>query len=150
MSSVDHSEDPEPSERIPAGPLFVPVRPGPTGCTARFFRTPLRRRTAVGFTSTERLSAALGEGQPRIRLSEPALRALAAPLGVTALTIDPQLSAPAPAAPWTPAPATTPAPVVATDLDREGSRRDWDPQHVGVLRVTGAAAVVSCLNLLLG
>ncbi|MET8324818.1 SAV_915 family protein [Streptomyces sp. NPDC005181] len=144
MSPVDHSEDPEPAERIPAGPLFVPVRPGPAGFPARFFRTPLGRRTAVGFTSTERLSATLGEDHPRIRLSEPALRALAAPLSVTALTIDPPFSAPAPAA------IPAPAPVVATDPAREGSRRHWDPQHIGVLRVTGAAAVVSCLNLLLG
>lgn len=40
MSPVDHPEDPDPSERFPAGPLYVPVRPGPAGCTARFFRTP--------------------------------------------------------------------------------------------------------------
>ncbi|MEU2432068.1 SAV_915 family protein [Streptomyces sp. NPDC007861] len=150
MSSVDHSEDPEPSERIPAGPLFVPVRPGRTGCTARFFRTPLGRRTAVGFTSAERLAATLGEDQPRIRLSEPALRALAAPLGVTALTIDPQLSAPAPAAGPALAAAPAPAPVLTTGPDRERARRDGDPQHAGVLPVTGAAAVVSCPNLLLG
>ncbi|WP_406474765.1 SAV_915 family protein [Streptomyces sp. NBC_01615] len=98
MSPVGHSEDPEPSERIPAGHpglLFVPVRPGPAGCTARFFRTPLGGRTAVGFTSAAKLAAALGTGQACVRLSEPALRALAAPLGVTALTVDPPLSAPA-------------------------------------------------------
>ncbi|MFJ6631375.1 SAV_915 family protein [Streptomyces sp. NPDC091376] len=98
MSPVDHSEDPEPSERVPAGPLFVPVRPGPSGSTARFFRTPLGRRTAVGFTSQHKLVATLGEDHAFVRLSEPALRALAEPLGVTALTVDPQFSAPAPAA----------------------------------------------------
>ncbi|MGW3627963.1 SAV_915 family protein [Streptomyces sp. NPDC000880] len=134
MSPVEHSEDPEPSERFPAGLLYVPVRPGPAGCTARFFRTPLGGRTAVGFTSEERLCAMLGADHARIRLSEPALRALCAPLGVTSLTLDPQLSAPAP----------------AEDRGRKGSRRDWDPQHVGVLRVAGAAVVVSCLNLLIG
>ncbi|MFD9514689.1 SAV_915 family protein, partial [Streptomyces mirabilis] len=89
MSPVEHSEDPEPSERFPAGLLFVPVRSGPTGCTARFFRTPLGGRTAVGFTSAAKLTATLGTDQACIRLSEPALRALAAPLGVTALTVDP-------------------------------------------------------------
>ncbi|MFE5371035.1 SAV_915 family protein, partial [Streptomyces mirabilis] len=94
MSPVDRSEDPEPSERFPAGLLFVPVRSGPAGCTARFFRTPLGSRTAVGFTSAARLTATLGTDQACIRLCEPALRALAAPLGVTTLTIDPQLSAP--------------------------------------------------------
>ncbi|WP_371547121.1 hypothetical protein OG266_18840 [Streptomyces sp. NBC_00554] len=102
MSPLDRPEDPdpEPSERIPAGRLYVPVRSGPAGCTARFFRTPLGGRTAVGFTSAAKLTATLGTEQVCIRLSEPALRALAAPLGVSALTVDPQLSAPA-AAPST-------------------------------------------------
>ncbi|MER5760568.1 SAV_915 family protein [Streptomyces sp. NPDC002082] len=132
MSTAAHPEDPEPSEPVPAGPLYVPVRPGPAGCSARFYRTPPGERTAVGFTSEARLTATLGTHQSWIRLSEPALRALAEPLGVGRLTVDPQFSAPAPAA--KPLPAW----------------RDWDPQHIGVLRVTGAAAVVSCLNLLIG
>ncbi|MER5515536.1 SAV_915 family protein [Streptomyces sp. NPDC002763] len=89
-------DDPEPSDRSPAGPLFVPVRPGPAGCAARLFRTPLGERTAVGFTSARRLAATLGPDQAWIRLAEPALRALTAPLGVTTVTVDPQLSAPAP------------------------------------------------------
>ncbi|GAX52535.1 SAV_915 family protein [Streptomyces olivochromogenes] len=138
MSPVEYSEDPEPSERFPAGLLFVPVRSGPTGCTARFFRTPLGGRTAVGFTSAAELTATLGTDQAFIRLSESALRALAAPLGVTALTIDPQFSAPS-------ADRTA-----ATARERENSWRRWHPQHVGALRVTGAAAVVACLNLLIG
>ncbi|WP_369248354.1 SAV_915 family protein [Streptomyces sp. R41] len=138
MSPVDHSEDPEPSERVPAGLLYVPVRSGPTGCTARFFRTPLGGRTAVGFTSAAKLTATLGTDQACIRLSEPALRALAAPLGVTALTVDPPLSPPA-------ADRTA-----AAVRERENSWRRWHPQHVGALRATGAAAVVACLNLLVG
>ncbi|MFD3926027.1 SAV_915 family protein [Streptomyces sp. NPDC058614] len=134
MSPADRPEDPdpEPSERIPAGLLYVPVRSGPAGCTARFFRTPLGGRTAVGFTSAAKLTATLGTDQACIRLSEPALRALAAPLGVSALTLDPQLSAPAP------------------NKDREHTWRDWHPQHIGALRVTGAAAVIAYLNLLIG
>ncbi|MFU9035535.1 MULTISPECIES: SAV_915 family protein [Streptomyces] len=98
MSHHLYAEDPEPSDRIPAGPLFVPVRSGPAGCTARLFRTPLGGRTAVGFTSAQRLAAALGGGQPWVRLSEPALRALAEPLGATALTVDPRLTPEAPRA----------------------------------------------------
>ncbi|MGW4649083.1 SAV_915 family protein [Kitasatospora sp. NPDC004289] len=106
------TEDSEPCEPAPAGPLYVPVRPGPTGCTARFFRTALGARTAVGFTTGQLLAAALGPQQPWIRLAEPALRALAEPMGVTVLTVDPQLSAPAPAVDtWDPlridAPRTT-------------------------------------------
>ena len=92
-------EDTEPLERVPAGPaLYVPVRPGPQGCTARFFRTALGGRTAVAFTSRRRLARTLGPAQGWIRLGEPALRALAAPLGITELRVDPRLSAPAPAA----------------------------------------------------
>ncbi|MFF7334943.1 SAV_915 family protein [Streptomyces sp. NPDC008150] len=116
MADFPYGEDPEPSDRFPAGPrrasLCVPVRPGPAGHTVRLFRTPLGARTAVAFTSESALTAALGPGRPWIRLAEPALRALTAPLGVTALTVDPQLSAP-PAAPARPAPAPTTAPAPA-------------------------------------
>lgn len=98
MSHHLYAEDPEPSDRVPAGPLFVPVRSGPAGCTARLFRTPLGGRTAVGFTSAQRLAAALGGGQPWVRLSEPALRALTEPLGATGLTVDPRLTPEAPRA----------------------------------------------------
>ncbi|WP_037854390.1 SAV_915 family protein, partial [Streptomyces sp. NRRL S-1824] len=114
------------------------VRSGPAGCTTRFFRTPLGGRTAVGFTSAAKLTDTLGTDQPSIRLSEPALRALAAPLGVTALTIDPQFSAPATDR------------TAAEVRERENSWSRWHPQQVGALRVTGAAAVVACLNLLVG
>ncbi|MFF9016897.1 SAV_915 family protein [Streptomyces sp. NPDC014870] len=134
MSEIEFSEDPEPSDRVPAGPLLVPVRSGPAGLCARLFRTPLGDRTAVAFTSEARLTATLGPDHARVRLSEPALRSLVAPLGVTALTVDPQLCAPR----------------VAKPHDDENSLRRWDPGHVGVLRVTGAAALVSCVHLLIG
>lgn len=82
----------------------------------RLFRTPLGERTAVGFTSRRRLSATLGDDQPSIRLSQPALRALAAPLGGTTATVDPLFTAPAP----TPVADTTtpkaPAPAPASEL----------------------------------
>ncbi|MCE0445704.1 hypothetical protein LT493_13985 [Streptomyces tricolor] len=93
-------------------PGRTPVRPGPagpSGCAARLFRTPLGERTAVGFTSTRRLTATLGPGQPWIRLAEPALRALTAPLGVATVTLDPQFTAPAPTPVTTPAAAAVPA-----------------------------------------
>ncbi|MGQ4413626.1 SAV_915 family protein, partial [[Kitasatospora] papulosa] len=51
--------------------------------------------TAVGFTRQDLLTATFGAGQSSIRLSEPALRSLAAPLGVDRLVLDPVLSAPA-------------------------------------------------------
>ncbi|MFI7412898.1 SAV_915 family protein [Streptomyces sp. NPDC049627] len=97
MADLLSGDDPEPSDRFPAGPLFVPVRPGPSGYVTRLFRTPLGDRTAVGFTSEQQLVATLGPEQPWIRLAHPALCALTAPLGVAALTLDPQFAAPAPA-----------------------------------------------------
>ncbi|EPH45548.1 SAV_915 family protein [Streptomyces aurantiacus] len=173
-------EDPEPSERGPAGPLFVPVRPGPAGCVARLFRTPFGGRTAVAFTTSQRLADELGARQRWIRLSEPALRALTEPLGVARVTVDPCLtprtsgssassgssgssgSSSSGRVPVTPAPglvlaaprpvaASAAAAVAAADTARDTSRwRDWDPQAVGALRVTGAAALVGALTAWIG
>ncbi|MEU8754955.1 SAV_915 family protein [Streptomyces chartreusis] len=146
---ADHlsDEDPEPSERFPAGPLFVPVRPGHAACAARLFRTPLGDRTAVGFTSQRQLTATLGPDQPWIRLAEPALRSLAASLGVTTVTVDPQFCAPAPTAPVPTASAAREHARHSGPRFREGS---WDPQAVGALRVTGAAALISALTMWIG
>lgn len=109
MSAHDCPEDAEPLERGPAGhALYVPVRPGFSGCSVRFFRTALGDRTAVAFTSAEALAATLGPDQPWIRLAEPALRALCAPLGVARLCVDPRLSAPAPARTAPQAPSRVP------------------------------------------
>ncbi|MDJ0466674.1 SAV_915 family protein [Streptomyces sp. H27-C3] len=102
-----YDDDPEPEQRVPAGPLYVPVRPGPARAALRLFRTPLGARTAAGFTSPALLAATLGRDQAWIALSEPALRGMAEPLGVTRLTLDPMLSLPTVRA------ATAPASVVA-------------------------------------
>ncbi|WP_327381470.1 SAV_915 family protein [Streptomyces sp. NBC_01207] len=103
MCLFPYENDPEPEERVPAGPLYVPVRPGIAEVVLRMFRTPLGDRTAVGFTRPDLLAATLGAEQPWIRLSESALRALASPLGACPLTIDPTFTAPA----VTPVPART-------------------------------------------
>ncbi|MFG2235025.1 SAV_915 family protein [Streptomyces sp. NPDC048723] len=95
MCLFQYADDPEPEERVPAGPLYVPVLPGRAEVVVRLFRTPLGARTAVGFTSAERLAATLGAAQPWIRLSESALRAMAEPIGASLLTVDPTLTAPA-------------------------------------------------------
>ncbi|MFD3808552.1 SAV_915 family protein [Streptomyces sp. NPDC058611] len=104
-----YDDDPEPEERIPARPLYVPARPGATGVVVRLFRTPLGARTAVGFTAPDRLVATLGAEQTWIRLSGSALRAMAEPLGASLLTVDPTFTAPA-AAPE-PVPEPVPLPV---------------------------------------
>ncbi|MBJ7004358.1 MULTISPECIES: SAV_915 family protein [Streptomyces] len=113
MTELRHGDDPEPPEPFPAGSLYVPVRPGPSGCAVRLFRTPLGERTAVGFTSVRRLTATLGSGHACIRLAGAELRTLTAPLGITTLTVDPQFTAPAPAPVPPPAPAAARAPRTA-------------------------------------
>lgn len=132
MAAALSDEDPEPSDRFPAGPLYVPVRPGPVACAAHLFRTPLGDRTAVGFTSQRRLTTTLGADQPWIRLAEPALRALVAPLGVTTVMVDPQFSAPAPT-------FSAPAPTAPSATEHT----EQHPQAVEVPSVTGAAALLS-------
>ncbi|MET9464678.1 SAV_915 family protein [Streptomyces sp. NPDC006544] len=118
MCLFQYEDDPEPDERVPAGPLYVPARPG-AAQVVRLFRTPLGARTAVGFTSAERLAATLGVGQPSIRLSETALRAMAEPLGASLLTVDPTLTAPAvTAATATTGPVTAPVPQVPETVAR--------------------------------
>ncbi|MFD4142683.1 MULTISPECIES: SAV_915 family protein [unclassified Streptomyces] len=97
-------------------------------------RTPLGVRTAIGFTSQERLAAVLGEGQASVRLAEPALRALAEPLGITVLTVDPQFTAPSPAA--------APSLVHTAPAGPGGRRPERDPDTIGVPRLTGAAALL--------
>ncbi|WP_393062314.1 SAV_915 family protein [Streptomyces sp. LN549] len=98
MNDNQRAEDPDPLHSNRVGALFVPVRPGPVGYCARLFRTPLGVRTAVAFTNERQLTRTLGQQQTWIRLSEPAVRALVAPLGVVGLTVDPQLAAPGPGA----------------------------------------------------
>ncbi|MEU1071813.1 MULTISPECIES: SAV_915 family protein [unclassified Streptomyces] len=130
-------DEADPDERRPAAPLYVPVRLGSAGGRQlRFWRTPLGVRTAVGFTSPERLYAVLGPGQRWIRLAEPALRSLAAPLGVTTVTVDPHMTAPSPAA------------IRAEPLGQPCPRRGgWDPHlHMGDAgRATGATSAASAV-----
>ncbi|MBB5121276.1 SAV_915 family protein [Streptomyces eurocidicus] len=89
------SEPSHPAGRAPERALYVPVRPCPSGFALRVFRSPLGDRTAVAFTTARRLSDVLGPGQVSVRLALPAVRALAAPLGVALVSVDPQLTAPA-------------------------------------------------------
>ncbi|CAM5659999.1 hypothetical protein GCM10010329_24630 [Streptomyces spiroverticillatus] len=114
MDTPHSPADADPDEPCPAEghphhphpPLYVPVRPSHSGTPhLQFMRTPLGHRTAVGFTSPARLTTTLGPHRAWVRLAEPALRALAAPLGVTVLTVDPQLTAPAPQSAPRPLPA---------------------------------------------
>ncbi|WP_030904455.1 SAV_915 family protein [Streptomyces sp. NRRL F-5126] len=116
MPELPSASDAGPRARVPAGTVFVPVRPEGEGHRVRLFRTPLGARTAVAFTSVRLLTATLGAGQPYLRLAEPALRALTVPIGVTALTVDPQLVAPRPA----PADVRVPSPLGARECRTAG------------------------------
>lgn len=98
------------------GPLYVPVRQGPAGFVVRLWRTPVGSRTAVAFTSDQRLRSVLGPTQPWIKLSESALRAMAEPLGARHLTVDPLLTAKPPAA-WTDPTVGSPCPKHGGDGD---------------------------------
>ncbi|MEW1866861.1 MULTISPECIES: SAV_915 family protein [Streptomyces] len=89
---TDPRSDPGAAPDLPDGPLYVPVRPEHGYFVTCFFRTPSGRRTAVAFTTSVRLLAALGRDHPWIRLSAAALRSLTAPLGC-ALTVDPRSTA---------------------------------------------------------
>ncbi len=99
MDSSGHTPAPQHPRR-----LYVPVRHGRSGTRLRLFRTPLGTRTAVAFTSQAALRRALGAEQEWVRLGEPALRALTAPLGADRITVDPLLTARRPYAPPAPEP----------------------------------------------
>ncbi|MEV4927250.1 SAV_915 family protein [Streptomyces roseoverticillatus] len=90
-----HGSGPHPTS---TGRLFVPVGKRRSVHLIRLFRTPLGGRTVIGFTSRARLAGELGDDQACVELAEPTLRALAEPLGVTRLIVDPHLvAAPLPA-----------------------------------------------------
>lgn len=74
--------------------VFVPVHAGPAGLVVRMFRDPLGKGTAVGFTTQERLLAALGANTSSTRIGEQALREIAAFQGIRSLVIDPTLAIP--------------------------------------------------------
>ncbi|MFE9933102.1 hypothetical protein [Streptomyces sp. NPDC005533] len=81
MCLFQYDDDPEPDERVPAGPPYAPVRSGRAEVRVRLFPTPPAARTAVGSAGAEQSAATLGAGHLWIRLPESALRALVEPIG---------------------------------------------------------------------
>ncbi|MFG3142812.1 SAV_915 family protein [Streptomyces sp. NPDC048211] len=139
MNDSPCAEDLDPLDANRAGTLFVPARPGPAGYSARLFRTPLGGRTAVAFTDERRLTRTLGQQQGWIRLSEPAVRALVAPLGIVDLTVDPLLAAPGPGA----APAAGPGDGRTAGKPQREHRPARDPRPLETRRVSSAASLSS-------
>jgi hypothetical protein len=108
----------------PHKPFFVPVRQAADGiATPQLARLPEGPRTGLAFTSDAALAAACRPGQPWIRVSEPMLRGLLGPLGITRIQVDPVLIVADLARPAVnrnvpvPAPVRTPAPVRARTPD---------------------------------
>jgi hypothetical protein len=122
--------------------LYVPVRRGPAGgVVIRLWRTPVGTRTAVAFTSDRLLRSVLGPTQVWIRLSEAALRRMAEPLGATYLTIDPLLTARAPAAWSSRDEQATPGTAAGTRPPGPAPTRTWAPRvDVPPTEVTPAGA----------
>jgi hypothetical protein len=92
---MDECEQPGPAPDPRTAPsrrlLLVPVLPARAGSLAlRTGRLASGERTGLAFTSESALLRVLGPDQPWVRLSEPALRALLAPLGVDRIRLDPQ------------------------------------------------------------
>jgi len=90
------TEEPPDNER-----LYVPLHASACGVSLRLFRDRGGARCAVGFTSAQRLASVLGPQEPFYRLTEHAVRALAAERGVFALVVDPGMAAaPVPETDW--------------------------------------------------
>jgi hypothetical protein len=75
--------------------LFVPVRDSGSGVlTLRTGRLSSGQRVGLAFTSTASLLAALGPGQPWIRLHEDAMHDMLGPAGIVQIRVDAFLAAP--------------------------------------------------------
>ncbi|MGZ0147265.1 SAV_915 family protein [Kribbella sp. WER1] len=71
---------------------FVPVRCADGVAVVQTGRSPDGRRVGIAFTTSADLRAACGAAE-WMRLSEPALRDLLEPLGITRIQLDPALVA---------------------------------------------------------
>jgi hypothetical protein len=73
--------------------LVVPVRTRSGMASIQCGRLPTGQPVGVAFTSEGRLASVMGAGQLWIRLSEPAMKEMLEPLGVTRIQVDPGLVA---------------------------------------------------------
>ncbi|WP_446219173.1 SAV_915 family protein [Micromonospora sp. IBHARD004] len=89
----------------------------------------LGRRVGIAFTRPERLVTAMGENQRWLRLSESALRAMLAPLGIDRIQVDALLVAPGLGPDLTAAVPAPPAARVARAARRRIGRRPGRTRH---------------------
>jgi hypothetical protein len=75
------------------GLLVVPVLTGPGAASIQCGRLPTGQPVGIAFTSEARLAEVMGAGRPWIHLSEPAIKEMLLPLGVTRIQVDPGLVA---------------------------------------------------------
>lgn len=123
-------EEPPDSER-----LYVPLRELPAGICLRLFRDRGGERCAVVFTSLDRLTSLLGAEQPYYRLTERAVRELAADRGVSALIVDPGLVAP---------PVREHA-TAASPTTTRAKRSRWDAPTAGIVALSVASGAAALL-----
>jgi hypothetical protein len=91
------------------GLLVVPVA-GAEMLALRSGHLPTGERVGIAFTTESRLIQVMGAGQRWIQLSETAMKAMLAPLGIARVQVDPGLIAPG-VTQATPLPRATPRPV---------------------------------------
>ena len=160
--------------------LYVPLRKAACGVSVRLFRDRGGARCAVGFTSAQRLASVLGPEEPFYRLTESAVRNLAAERGVYALVVDPGLvAAPVqaqvevevaararaqaqvdekqvrpvevPVRVEVPAHAIAGVPALSAARDRfRSSRAAWTPEATGILVVSAVGGAAALLMQVLG
>jgi hypothetical protein len=99
------------------GLLVVPVS-GSETVSLRSGRLPTGERVGIAFSTENRLRQVMGASQRWIRISESAMKAMLAPLGIVRVQVDPGLIAP-PVAPTTQAAPTTPADPTARELVKD-------------------------------
>lgn len=104
------------------GLLVVPVA-GSEMLALRSGRTPTGERVGIAFTTESRLIQVMGAGQRWIHLSEAAMKAMLAPLGIARVQVDPGMIAPGvrpePTPPFTPRMPVKPVPAPRPALVKE-------------------------------
>ena len=105
------------------GLLVVPVA-GSEMLALRSGRTPTGERVGIAFTTESRLIQVMGAGQRWIHLSEAAMKAMLAPLGIARVQVDPGLIAPGvgPTRVTPPAPFSTSGPRISVPAPERVSR----------------------------
>lgn len=130
------------------GRLYVPLRQAACGVSLRLFRDRGGNRCAVGFTSEQRLVSVLGPREPFYRLTERAVRELAAERDVFALVVDPGMVAAPVRAVAQAQPVVQPQPQPQLSVRAARMRHPlgtWSPEATGILVLSAASGAAALL-----